>query len=246
MSSIVLYGPPGTGKTTMACSMCKLGYKVHLIDVDNKALKMHNLKDYVSSGQLFVYPIVDKLIEDDLKLRVLKPGGNPIKQPKGYLSVIDLITKFEKEPPEDSLDKHVIVGDSMSRIEEHMIRLLSYLKVEEGYTKWRVVKSNYEELFSTFWNLPFKHQILIYHSQVEEDQITGKKQFKPLLDGQVKDKVGKDVEEMYFLKLEIGRNGVEYKAVTKPIERVQQARTSRDLPLEVPADFSIIFKEEKL
>lgn len=244
MSSIVLYGPPGTGKTTMAVSMCKLGLHVHLIDVDNKARKMENIKEWIEKGLLHIFPIEAKLIEDNLRARTLKPDGKPLTQPKGYLDVVDLVTKWEKEPPEGA-EKAVVVTDSMSRVEEHMKRLLSYLSVEAGFATFRVMKSNYEELFSAFYNLPFRHQIMIFHSQVEEDQITGMKQFKPLLDGQTKDKIGKDVEEMYFLKLDATTKGTEYKIVTKPVGRVQQARTSRNLKTEEPADFSIIFKEDK-
>lgn len=246
MSSIVLYGPPGTGKTTMACTMCDLDYTVHLIDVDFKAKQMVNLKKYIDSGKLLIYPIQHKLVQDSLRNRVLHPANKPTGQPLGYLAICDLISEFEKHPPQDSESKHVIVMDSMSRVEEHLKRLIMYVSGRGAFEQrdWGIIKNNYEELFSTFYALPFKHQIMIFHSQVEEDQITGTKQFKPLLDGQTKDKVGKDVEEMYFCKVDVGKHGATYTVVTKPIGRIQQARTSRNLKVEEPSDFSIIFKEE--
>jgi hypothetical protein len=246
MSSIVLYSPPGGGKTTMACTMAKLGYRVHLIDVDNKARKMQNIKPLVDSGKIIVYPIEEKLVEDSLKARVLKPDMKPLKQPQGYLHIIDLITKFETDPPEGSMENDVVALDSMSRVEEHMKRLICHIqnKNKFEFAEWGILKSNYEELFSAFYALPFAHQIMIYHSQVEEDQITGSKQFKPLLDGQTKDKVGKDVEEMYFLSMGGTKDQPVYQVTTKPVGRVQQARTSRELKTIEPADFSIIFKGE--
>ena len=123
--------------------MCKLGLKVYLIDVDNKASKMENIQQWVQKGLLEIYPIQSKLVEDSLRSRTLKPGSKPVSQPQGYLELVDLITKWEKEPPEGSLENGVVVLDSMSKVEEHMVRLISYLGVAEGYDKWRIVKGNY-------------------------------------------------------------------------------------------------------
>lgn len=52
MSSIFIYGSPGSGKTTLACSMIKLGLKVHILDMDKKVKSMENLRPYVEKNQV--------------------------------------------------------------------------------------------------------------------------------------------------------------------------------------------------
>ena len=67
---------------------------------------------------------------------------------------------------------------------------------------------------------------------------------KPLLDGQMKHKAGSYVEEMYFTQVETTKQGAQYTILTKPLGRIKQCRTSRNLNAVEPADFSIILKEE--
>jgi len=52
VSSIFIYGSPGSGKTTLACSMIKLGLKVHILDMDKKVKSMENLRPYVEKNQV--------------------------------------------------------------------------------------------------------------------------------------------------------------------------------------------------
>jgi hypothetical protein len=218
--------------------MCKLGQSVLLYDADQKARKMFNLKPYIESKLLQVHEPQEKLATD-LKRRITMPRVAPSSQPKGYLEFIEFITQLEKdkEPRAD-----VLVIDSMTRLFEHMRRLILHVQ-GRGMMEiqdWGIILSNLEELFSTVFSLPYKHVILIAHDQTERDELVGRTEVKPLIDGQMKNKLGGYVEEMYYLQVEATKAGAEYRILTKPLGRVTQVRTSRDLQTYEPADFSMI------
>jgi hypothetical protein len=242
MSSVILYGPPGSGKTTMACSMCKLNLKVLLYDADQKAQRMENLKGYFEKGLIELITPQERLVSDDLRRRITMPKMAPAKQPKGYLEFVDFITALQGGA---EYHQDVLVIDSMSRIFEHMKRLILHVQGRGAMEiqDWGILLSNLEELFSTVFNLPFKHVILIAHDQTEKDEVTGRTEVKPLIDGQMKNKLGSYVEEMYYLSVEATKAGAEYKIQTRPVGRITQVRTSRALGTYEPADFSLIFKE---
>lgn len=244
MSSIVLYGPPGSGKTTMACTMAKLGYQVHIFDADQKASKMENIRPLVDQNKVVIHTMESTLIEGDLKARILQPKVPPRKQPKGYLEFIDFVSNLQKEPPESFKDK-VLVVDSTTTLFSHLRRLILHVQGRGAMEiqDWGIILSNLEELFSVLFSLPFEHVILIAHDQTERDELIGKVEIKPLVDGQMKNKVGLYVEEMYYLQPEITKDKSIYRILTKPLGRVTQVRTSRNLDTYEPADFSIIFKE---
>lgn len=242
MSSIVLYSPPGGGKTTMAFTMCKLGYHLEYYDADQKVLKMENIQKYLPQATI-VTP-KSSLVEGDLKRRILMPKAPPVRQPKGYLEFLEWITMLQGQPQEWFTGK-VGVIDSATTLFSHMRRLILHVQGRGAMEiqDWGIILSNLEELFTTFFSLPFEHTILIAHDQTERDELIGKVEIKPLIDGQMKNKVGLYVEEMYYLQPEITKDKSIYQILTRPIGRVTQVRTSRDLKTYEPADFSIIFKK---
>ena len=243
MSSFILWGPPGSGKTTMACTMCKLGYSVLLIDLDKKAEQMYNLKAYIEESKLTIITPKSDLVAGDLKIRVLQPKRAPIAQPKGYLEFIDTINAIQKG---EYAKYDVLVVDSTTRLLEHLKRLILHVQGRGSMEiqDWGILLSNLEELFSTVFSLNFEHIILIAHDQTERDELLGTIEMKPLLDGQMKHKAGSYVEEMYFTQVETTKQGAQYTILTKPLGRIKQCRTSRNLNAVEPADFSIILKEE--
>jgi energy-coupling factor transporter ATP-binding protein EcfA2 len=247
MSSIVLYGPPGSGKTTMACTMAKLGYEVLLFDADQKAEKMMNIQHLLKTGQVKVVTMQATLVEGSLKDRILTPKMPPRKQPQGYLEFVAFVTKLQEEVKQDA-EKYkntVLVIDSATTLFSHMRRLILQVQGRGAMEiqDWGIILSNLEELFSVLFTLPFKHVILIAHDQAERDELIGKVEIKPLIDGQMKNKVGLYVEEMYYMQPEITKDKAVYQVMTKPVGRVTQVRTSRNLKTYEPADFSLIFKE---
>lgn len=263
MSFILLYGRPGGGKTTLAASMTNLGYKVHFIDVDNKIPHMENLAPRVKNGSITYTPIKSKLVEGSLGARlkelsmtftlakVHKPALPlpPSKNPQGYLEYCDIITKFEKDqakgekPPAD-----VLVCDSFTSLQEHMARVILCLQRQDKFTfdEWSMWKLNIEEFIETHQRLVgfFKHVIIICHEVMEKDELLGKIEILPSVDGSLKHKIGKNFTEVYHTFGEVRGGKISYKVATVPMDRAE-SRTSRKLNLVEPADFGVLFKEEK-
>jgi len=250
MSFIFLYGRPGSGKTTLACSMTKLGYKVRVIDIDDKIRGMYNLKDLVDSGMVTVTPIKAKLTETDMKQAIMHPKLAHLKQPQGYLELCDIISELEEEAEKENpqVDEQVLVVDSITSMTEHIKRLICHVQGKSHFTydEWAIILSNLEEFFYTMKGLLkiFKHVIIISQEMTERDEITGKVQCLPWIEGSMRGKVGKYFEELYHCSCEVPKVGSAiYKVLTKETD-TYIGRTSRDLPTHAEADFSILFKDE--
>ena len=256
MSFIFLYGPPGSGKTTLAASMTKLGYKVRFIDVDDKVRLMENLSQEIKKDNIRVTPISSKLTETSMREAIMTPKIGLTKQPQGYLEICDLITKYEEMFARgESPSEQVLVKDSLTSQTEHMKRLISHIqgKIHYTYDEWAIVLNNLEEYFYTMKSLlktetrpGFEHVIIIAHETTERDETTGAIQTLPSLEGQMRHKVGKYFEEVYYCRVEIPKGTTQpvYKVLTVSTERYT-ARTSRDLPIYVDSDFSVIFGKAK-
>jgi len=256
MSSFFLYGPPGGGKTTLAASMSKANFIPLIIDLDRKARTMENLKPLIAAKAIQVHDFKSMLTEASFLERVtMGPNQGPVSQPQGYLELAEIITNLEEKPPKDHLQL-VPVLDNLTRTLEHMKRWLFHLQKRNviSLPDYGTILTNLEELYDSFFGLQvprgdkpalYPHVIMIAHDKLEKNDLSGEILLKPLIDGQMRDKSGSSVDEMYYCSVEVGKDGsAEYIATTKPVDQVSQARTSRNLETYVEQDFGEILKGE--
>jgi archaellum biogenesis ATPase FlaH len=255
MSFIYLYGRAGTGKTTLACSMTKLGYKVHLIDIDDKAGEMVNIQSLIKSGKVVVDAVKSRLVEQTFEERIKHLTGQTPKiylknkEPKGYLEFCGKITAFEQLmiTEEKTAKDTVLVIDSFTILQEHMRRLFLHLNKKDKFTfdEWDMWKTNIEEMITALRRLQgyFKHVIVISHEMMDRDEIIGKIEIMPMVDGSMKYKMSNYFSEVYHCYVDTRGGKANYMVATKPRDRAD-ARTSRDLKEVEEADFAILFKEE--
>lgn len=252
MSAIFIYGRPGSGKTTFATSFHKLGYRIHFIDIDRKIKTMRNIRKLIDDGTVTATEIESPVEESTLLQRAKGGiGYKPVKLPQGYFEICEIIEDFSQHPPEDA-SRTVLVLDSLSRLNEHMQRLLQHHSKDGklGYDGWGAVLQNYESLFDTFYSLQpniFAHCIICAHAKEDENQILKAIESRPLIDGQFRDKAGSYVDEMFYTFVDVrSKNSpAEFLAYTKPVGTVLQARSSNEeLSTIVEQDFSIIFEGE--
>ena len=252
MSFIFVYSRPGKGKSTLASTMTNLGYKVLFIDVDQKIEKMHHLKPLIEAGKIQVRPITAKLTETDLKQRITKPQIAFAKQPKGYIEFCDIISELEQLASNG--EKHecdVLVIDSLTSLIEHLDRLISQIQKKDHFTfdEWDILLTNLEEMMYTLLRLQsiFKHVIVTCHIQPVTNESTGVVEaWLPSIKGSMRNKIGKYFDEMYVMDCITGKDGKStYQVLTKGTGKYE-ARTSRTLPTWAPADFGVLFKEEKI
>lgn len=252
MSSILNYGRPGSGKTTFAASMTKLGYHVHFIDVDRKIKTMQNLQQLLKEKKISCTEIEEPVDPQSLKSRAAAGlKAYPLKLPKGYIEIVSLIDALseEEEPPTEPT---VLVLDSLTRVGEHMQAMLKHhSKGNLEFSGWGAVLNNYEALFDAFYRLQpnhYKHCIINAHAKDDRDEVLQIIESRPLIDGQFRDKAGSYVEEMFFTFVDVPNKAAQAKFLcyTKPTGRIQHARSSRELPVVVEQDFSIIFEGEEV
>lgn len=259
MSLILEYGKPGSGKTTMASTMCKLGYTILIYDADNKANNMNILKPLIEAKQIKLVQLDIPLIASTLQTKATQAKVALIKQPKGYLhfcNVVDALTARKEKgenPPAD-----VFVIDSLTSIISHLKRLLMSIDPPSDKTAkankldfdhWSALQSNLEEVFVTLRSLThwFKHIIVIaheqsdYNSRGEDRELTG---IWPKIQGSMRENAGQYFDEVYHLNTkQIGKE-IKYEAITQPIN-LYTARTSRNLPQVISCDYGEIYKDEK-
>lgn len=257
--SFFFYGPPGSGKTTLAASLCNVVSPVILIDLDNKAKSMVNLKPYIDSGKLIVKSVKAELVEDKLYdrarskvTRVRKTGGDfttmgpPGKEPQGYLELCAMLDSLDRIITETNAQ--AVVVDPITTAYEHMYRLVSYITkagtIEES--AWSILLMNAEELLTAIMRCKVKYVIVTAHDRRVLDEDTGSLvAIMPEVPGQMRSKIIKYFSEAYHME---PRTGLDQRAVfqvrTQSTSYVQ-ARTSRALEPIEPADLGVILDPEK-
>ena len=245
--SVLLIGPPGAGKTTAAATAPA---PVLFLDVDNKLHKMTNLEARLKTGEIIQWAITDPLSEMTLtRLASInpKPGTKIAQQrPKGYMH---LATMIETLVDNDCVIEHQgakvrvksVVLDSYTSMSEHLKRLLMAANQTSTMTQplFGAALTNYETINNTLLRLK-ANVLFIAHEKANKDDLTGRISYLPLIDGQMKDKIGKDFEEVYYLEKTIRGDVASYEMLTVG-SAMKACRTSRVLPARVPPNFKEIY-----
>lgn len=213
--NFLLIGRPGSGKTTAACTAPP---PIGLIDLDAKADQMANIHPMVLDGRIEIIKVRAKLVDDTLQYRALYPEKGPKEQPKGYVEAVTILNDIIDEN-EKYQKYNTIVLDSLTRLTEHLKRLLIHHRTNNKFGKWKGEKatedmnwpswgsylSNMEELFTGITGyLEDKHFVCCVHEKemIKKDPITETEYsegFKPLIDGQMRDKLAGYFNEVYYM-----------------------------------------------
>lgn len=242
--SALLIGPPGAGKTTAASTAPT---PILYLDVDNKLHKMVNLKDKLASGKIKQMAITEPLADTSLvRMAGLdpKPGAKAtLKRPKGYTQLAEMIDGLGTSGcVVDGVKYETIVLDSYTSVNEHLKRLLMAANGTSTMTLplYGTALSNFEILNNTMLRLP-ANIIMICHERIDKDELSGQISYRPLIDGSMSQKIGKDFEEVYYLEKKVQGNAAKYEMLTIG-NTMKSCRTSRVLDARVEPDFGKLYK----
>jgi hypothetical protein len=218
------------------------------LDVDYKLHKMENIKPLIDKKDVVQWPITETLSTINLaRLAGTKLDEGKDKftmpKPKGYQQLSDYIDKLVADKcVVEGRKMETVVLDSYTTTNEHIRYLILAANSAMAMSQplWGVLLRNFETLNSTLLSLP-ANIVVICHEKWDKDDITGRIEVKPLIEGSMADKIGKNFEEVYFMERRVV--GKEVKFTCHPWgDNMRQGRTSRGLPTEVEPDFSKIYK----
>ena len=243
--SALLVGPPGAGKTTAACTVP--GTKL-VLDMDCKVHKMENIKSKVASGEVLQWVPDARLFSGKLAAFVTgatNPQAKFVQQrAKGYMNLAEQIDLLEGNGcMYNGIKVGTIILDSFTSVEEHLKRLLMSANGVATISQplWGTVLTNYENLLNSLLNLRDVNIVVIAHQRPTKDDLTGVITYTPLISGQMKDKIGKDFEEVYYMEKTVKQGVAKYEMLTVGSAQ-KPCRTSRVLEARVEPDFSKIYK----
>lgn len=237
--SFLFYGPPGSGKTTTAATLATqlTKGKILWLDVDEKLESMENLpadivkritiwkpEEAISGEHVGIVRIERQ--EGPTGKKQTIPGTEEYipDNPLGYRKVVDFLNELLDRVPKGTFDYDAVVIDSLSNVVEHLVRMIQYHHKTFQFTQplWGVYMSNIEELKSGFLRLPCV-RIMIAHAKTVQDEATSEVWVRPLIAGQMADKIGKDFNEVYYF---IGGSREGYK-IRAHADRRHVARTTK-------------------
>lgn len=244
--SALLIGPPGAGKTTAACTAPG---PILVLDMDQKIAKMSNIQDRVQSKQIVSWTPNERLFQGKLSSFVTGATNPQAKytqqRAQGYLKLAEMIDKLEEgKCVIDGVKFETIVLDTFTSTEEHQKRLLMSANGVATISQplWGTMLTNNENLVSALLSLnKYANVIVIAHEQAVKDELTGMITYTPLIGGQMKEKIGKDFEEVYYLEKKVSGDKATYEMLTVG-SSMKACRTSRDLPARVEPNFGKIYK----
>jgi hypothetical protein len=216
----LLIGKPGSGKTTAIATAPNK--PIALFDVDNKAHSMNNIAPFIESGDIVIIPFKEKLVEGSLVERALHPDEKIKTQPVGYLKILEILNSFIDEGTdqyEENKKYGTLAVDSLSRIVEHMKRLLIYLRGQGKFGKkvegdmnwpsWGSYLTNLEELFTNLC-LFDRDLIVTAHEKLETEKVKMGEEITyvvldhwPHVDGQMMKRLAGYFNEVYFMDVEL-------------------------------------------
>ena len=244
MYSVLLIGPPGSGKTTASSTAQP---PILYLDMDNKLHKMANLKDKLANGTIVQWAPASRLFSGKLATFVssaTNPQAKFVQQrAKGYMELAEVVDELEaKDCTYNGKKFSTIVLDSFTSVEEHLKRLLMSANGVATISQplWGTVLTNYENLLNSLLNLK-ANIIIIAHEKPTRDELTGVITYTPLISGQMKDKIGKDFEEVYYLEKSIKNNAAVYEMLTIG-SSTKPCRTSRILEARVEPNFQKLYQ----
>ena len=245
--SALLIGPPGAGKTTMALTAPT---PILVLDVDYKLHKMVNTEEKIKSGQVIQWAIDEPLTTTTLaRMATLDPTPGSkitVARPKGYIQLAEMIDKLVEskckiEVNGKEVQIKTVVLDSYTSMNEHLKRLLMAVNGTNTMTLplYGTILTNFETLNNTLLRLP-ANVVFVAHERINQDELSGKISYTPLIDGQMSGKIGKDFEEVYYLEKTVQGDKVKFEALTLG-NSMKSCRTSRVLPAKVECDFGKIY-----
>lgn len=254
---ICLLGKPGSGKTETALTMLEVPGvdRAICLDVDKKMVRMDSARKYLDAGRLRILNVNSPLISGSLKDRAGKGqqiksarGGDgfytiapPNTEPKGYLEIMGIMDEAEKEIAD--FNAQVWITDSITRVYEHMHRLISFMTkkgtLEES--AWNIALMNGEEFVHAHMALPLRYVILTAHTRAVYDEKTGTMVgVEPEVQGSMRSKILGYFGEAYYLDPTAA--GV-YRMATH-LSKFTPARSAKRLNQYEPADLRIVFDND--